>query len=223
MLSFVAGALLVAAALAAIRWWLTRVDAIGRPRPFPVFSVTGLALLGGGLFVPVLRHAQLEHRLDSVASVLVGAPVTVHCQSLGKELVDVGPELGFVRYGANGVPEHSTLIKREVCSDLRGYLGSDHHHPSDAQVVAVHVLSHESMHMAGSTDEAQAECFAVQRDAQTARLMGASSADAVRLARTYWLTVYPRMPEGYRSADCAPGGALDRRSPDAPWLGPAVG
>jgi hypothetical protein len=223
MLAFFAGALLVAAALAATRWWLTRVDSIGRPRPFPVFSVAGLALLGGGLFVPVVRHAQLEHRLNAVASVLVGAPVTVHCQSLGKELVDVGPELGFVRYGANGVPEHSTLIKREACNDLRRYLGSDHHHPSAAEVLAVHVLTHESMHMAGSTDEDRAECFAVQRDAETARLMGASPADAVRLARTYWLTVYPRMPEGYRSAECRPGGALDRVSPDAPWLGGAAG
>jgi hypothetical protein len=223
MLAWFAGALLAAAVVAATRWWLTRVDPLGRPRPFPVFSVAALALVGGGLFVPVLRHAQLENRLESVASHLVGAPVTVHCQSVSKELMDVGAELGYVRYGADGVPEHATLIKRAQCKDLARYLGSDHHNPSAAEVLAVHVLTHEAMHMAGSTAEDRAECLAVQRDAETARLLGASPEDASVLSQTYWRTVYPRMPDGYRTADCRPGGSLDRGSPDAPWLVPATG
>jgi hypothetical protein len=217
MLAWFAAALLVAAVVAATRWWLTRVDAIGRPRPFPVLSVVLLAALGGGLFVPVVRHARLEGRLESVAGQLVGAPVSVTCQSVGKELVDVGSELGYVRFGADGVPEHATLIKRDQCTDLSRYLHSDHNHPSDGEVVAVHVLTHEAMHMSGVTAEDRAECLAVQRDAQTARLLGASPEAAHRLARTYWLTVYPRMPDDYRSADCVAGGAMDQRGGDAPW------
>jgi hypothetical protein len=74
------------------------------------------------------------------------------------------------------------------------------------------------MHMAGRLDESAAECAAVQRDARTARLLGASGGEARALAAAYWRTVYPAMPGGYRSSACRPGGALDEQLPDAPWV-----
>jgi hypothetical protein len=74
------------------------------------------------------------------------------------------------------------------------------------------------MHLAGRLDEAGAECAAVQRDAHTARLLGAGPADAAGLAATYWRDVYPLMPDSYRSGQCRAGGSLDERTPDAPWL-----
>ncbi|MGZ4591160.1 MAG: hypothetical protein ACXV2I_10275 [Actinomycetes bacterium] len=212
-----ATASVVAAVLSAVRWATRRRDEIGRPRPFPLISVLLLAALGGGLLVPVIRHHRLESRLSDVSSTLVGVPVVVHCQTAGSELVDVGPELGYVRYGADGVPEHATLIKRPQCGDLAAYLRSDHRRPSRDQVVAVHVLSHEARHMAGTTNEAQAECEAVQRDAQTAQLLGADAEQARELARTYWRDVYPRLSDDYVTGDCAPGGRLDERRADAPW------
>jgi hypothetical protein len=218
MLGWFAASLLAGAAVVAVRWWLTRVDSLGRARHFPLITVLSLSVLGAGLFVPVVRHAQLQDRLAATAGELAGAPVSVTCQSVGKELVDVGPELGYVRYGADGVPEHATLIKREQCKALSHYLHGDRERPSDGEVVAVHVLTHEAMHMSGVTGEDKAECLAVQHDAETARLLGASPDEATRLARTYWLTVFPRMPDDYRSAECHPGGALDISSPDAPWL-----
>jgi hypothetical protein len=72
-------------------------------------------------------------------------------------------------------------------------------------VIAVHV------------DESAAECAAVQRDARTARLLGAPGDQALALAVSNWRTVYPRMPDGYRSSNCRPGGAMDEHLPDAPW------
>jgi hypothetical protein len=141
----------------------------------------------------------------------------VHCQSGGAALVDMGSELGYVKWGPDGTPEHSTLIKREQCQDLARYLSSGKRRPSESEVVAVHVLTHESMHMKGLKNEAEAECAAVQRDAETARLLGASPADAAHLARYYWLVVYPRMPDDYRTGECAPGARLDESLPDAPW------
>jgi hypothetical protein len=35
---------------------------------------------------------------------------------------------------------------------------------------------------------------------------------------TYWREVYPLMPGGYRSEQCQPGGSMDERLADAPWL-----
>jgi hypothetical protein len=219
VLIWFAVALLASAGLVVGRWLRRRRDALGRERPFPTVSVVLLVVLGVGALVPVIRHHRLESRLSAAASDLVGTPVAVHCQSAGKQLVDVGRELGYVRYGADGVPERATLIKRDQCSDLRAYLGSDKDSPSQEQVVAVHILSHEARHMAGETAEAAAECGAVQRDARTAELLGADPGQALRLARLYWRAVYPSLSEDYVSPDCRPGGALDERLPAPPWSG----
>lgn len=217
MLTWVAVAVFAAAVLLAARWVTGRRDALGRPRAFPVASVLLLVAVAGGLLVPVVRHHRLEAALSGVSSTLVGTRVVVHCQTAGQQFVDAGAELGFVRYDADGVPERATLIKRPQCADLSSYLRSDHSRPSLDQIVAVHVLSHEARHMAGSTDEARAECEAMQRDASAAALLGADPRQAWELARTYWRVVYPRMPDDYVTADCAAGGALDERRDAAPW------
>jgi hypothetical protein len=60
----------------------------------------------------------------------------------------------------------------------------------------------------------------MQHDALAARLLGADPAQARRLARYYWLVDYPRMPEEYRSGECAAGGSWDEHLPDAPWQTP---
>ncbi len=217
MLLWSALTLLAAALTLAARWGLRRRDGLGRPRPFPAVSVVALALVGAALLVPVVRHHRLEQRLVAVATDLVGTPVRVRCQTAGQEFVDAGAELGYVRYGADGVPEHATLIKRAQCAALADYLGSDKADPGRDEVVAVHVLTHEAMHMAGETAEAVAECRAVQRDARTAELLGATPEQARRLAAAYVRNVLPQMPEEYLSPDCVAGGALDERLTSSPW------
>jgi hypothetical protein len=84
-------------------------------------------------------------------------------------------------------------------------------------MIAVHVLTHEAMHMSGAADEAETECEAMQRDARMARLLGAALSDARYLASWYWQTVYPRMSPEYRSDECGPGQAFDAGLPDPPW------
>lgn len=213
----------VLALVVVLRWALNRRDSLGRDRRFPWASVVLLVVLAVGTATLQLRHEGVERRLSKVAGGLDGVAVTVRCQSLGKEMVDLGSELGYVRWGPDGVPERRTLIKRAQCADLASYLSSPHGTPSSGQVLAVHVLTHEAMHMAGLTGEAQAECAAVQRDAETARRLGANAVEARALSVGYWTTTYPRMPEDYRSADCARGGSLDEGLPDAPWLPAGVG
>ena len=81
----------------------------------------------------------------------------------------------------------------------------------------MHILSHEARHMAGTTVEARAECEAMQRDAWTARLLGATPEQGHRLARAYWRDVYPSLNATYSSPSCVPGGELDERLELAPW------
>jgi hypothetical protein len=221
-MTVLAVALATAAALVTARWWSRRTDALGRPRRFPSVSVVALVALAVAAMVPTyLRHSE-EGKLSAVAGRLVGVPVRVHCQTFGQTFFQVGGELGYVKWGRDGHPEHQAFIMRGPCGELRDYLHSRKHRPSGDEIVAVHVLTHESMHMRGIENEADAECAAMQRDAETAELLGADRADAQALARVYWLNDYPQMPGDYRSAECRPGGALDEHLPMAPWNPPSV-
>lgn len=208
---------LLGAVAAVVRWQLTRVDALGRVAPFPRISVAlglAVALLAG---VPVVRHAQLESRLGAVASALVGHRVTIRCETLSQAWTDAHTELGYVRFDGQGQPETVATITVGACGDLGAWVGSRHEQPPLEQIIAVHVLTHEAMHLAGILDEAAAECAAVQRDERTAQLLGATQRQAVRLALAYWIRVYPDMPDGYQSAECRRGGSLDENLDTAPW------
>jgi len=216
-LDWVALAAAVTALAVVGRWWVTRVDAIGRHQGFPWLAVGLLVVLAIGVAVPGFQRRGEEAELSAVASQLAGRPVKVHCQTLGQAFVDAGSELGWVPWRADGTPEAWALIKRDQCRDLNAYLGSDKAAPTPGEVVAVHVLTHEAMHMAGHIDEAEAECAAVQRDATTAADLGASATSAQRLAEQYWTTIYPRMDDGYRTPDCGAGGPLDEHLDSPPW------
>ena len=208
---------LAGAASLTVRWWIRRVDSLGRARPKPYFSVGLLVLIAGLLLTVWFLRIRLEHRLSEAASSLVGSVVSVHCQTFGEALADLGAELGYVEFGSDGAPEPRTTIKRDQCRDLSAYLRSDMEDPSRDHVVAVHTLTHEAIHMSGETSEAITECLAIQRDAEMARLLGASPEGARALVTAYWTSVYPHMPADYRSAECADGGSLDADLPDAPW------
>jgi hypothetical protein len=221
VLTFIAVALAGGAVAVGVGWWLRRADELGRPRRFPWASMVVLAALAVAAAAPGVARASQERRLGAAATALAGAPVAVRCQSLGQAVLDGGPELGYVRWRADGTPEAWALIKRDQCRHLAAYVRSDKHRPTRDQVVAVHVLTHEAMHLAGRLGEAGAECAAVQRDARTARLLGAGPADAAGLAASYWRGVYPLMPERYRSEQCRAGGPMDEGLADAPWLAPS--
>jgi hypothetical protein len=201
----------------ALRWWMRRYDALGRSRPFPWISIVLLAVLSAGAAAPGVMRAREESRLQRAAGDLVGHPVRVHCQSFGGTFMDAGADLGHVFFRSDGAPEPATTIKYEQCGFLSHYLNSGKTAPSLDEVIAVHVLTHESMHLRGIRDEAQAECAAVQRDAHDAELLGASPAAALALARRYWSEIYPRMPDDYRATECRAGGTLDEHLSEPPW------
>jgi hypothetical protein len=209
----------VAAIAIAARWYATgRFDTLGRPRPFPTITVAVLVVLAVAAAYPGIMRRREENRLSAAASVIAGVHVQVVCQTLGGAFVDAGAEAGYVKWGPDGVPEHVAHIKWEQCGEIRRYLRSDKRRPSQGQLQAVHVLTHEAVHTSGVKSESVTECKAVQRDAETARLLGAPDAGARALAWLYWRTVYPQMPDEYRDAACAPGGALDEQLPTSPWL-----
>ncbi len=161
-----------------------------------------------------------NHRADDLmtrtASALAGRDVHVTCQRLSGAFVDAGAELGYVAYdGPGGRPGDETVIKYDACQALYDWMGSDKQDPTEMQVISVHVLAHESEHLAGVTSESRAECYSVQTTERAARLLGATPAQARAIAVRYATEVYPRMPDDYRSDECHDGGRLDLH-PDSP-------
>lgn len=197
-------------------WATHRKDALGRERDLPVVSVSVLLLLAVVAAIPGAQRKLQERRLAEIASELAGRHVAVHCQDGAAAFVDAGSELGWVPFGNDGVPEPRTLIKRAQCQFLKSYR-SHRSDPSWDEMLAVHVLTHESMHMRGEPSESVAECEALQRDAYTASRLGATSEQARALAVRYYTQVYPRMPDDYRTGDCSPDGALDEHLATTPW------
>ena len=100
-----------------------------------------------------------------------------------------------------------------MCHNLWDYAHGGQGHPTEAQIIAVHIVAHETMHINGITSEAVAECQAVQLNNQVAEALGATPAQARELQRRYYADVYPRQRGAYFSSECVEGGELDI-SPD---------
>jgi hypothetical protein len=176
------------------------------------------------LVAPGLVLASLEfrdwrevERMAATASALAGRDVSVSCQRLGATLIDVGSELGYVEFDAQGRPDDIAHLEYEACENLRDWLRSPKTDPTRDQVIAVHVLAHEAWHLRGEANEAITECSSLQRTAAVAQSLGATPDRAQRLAEAYWEGVYPFMPAQYRSAGCQDGGALDLDADSDLW------
>lgn len=167
--------------------------------------VVSIAVLGTASAFE-LKHQWVQARATALVVHVSGSRGAVaDCQRFTPELVDLSTTSGFVFSDSQNVAH----LRRTVCNDLFTWLRSSKRTPTDAQVRAVHITVHEAMHVRGEFDEARAECFAMQQDADAARFLGATPAQAEALAQRYYRDVYPRMAEPYVSAECAAGRALD--------------
>jgi len=185
-----------------------------------------IAVVWGWTF---LRHRALEHDLAAVASELAGRPVGVQCQGFFSELLDIQNRSGEVQFPNGRAPE-DTFLTRGVCGRLRDFMHSDSHHELDclrtvdwsrptspfegcengarSTAEAINTLAHESMHLRGFTDEAQAQCYAIQLDAWTVERLGGTAAEGADVAALV-LALQSYVPDEYRSSECRAGGALD--------------
>jgi len=171
-----------------------------------VVSLIAAAAVGWAAHSTVEKRAD-ERRLAGIAKEIAGRDVAIRCQSLVGELVDVDVEYGSVEFDRSGRPADVAKLDRRVCATLAKLSGG-----ADVSVergaLAVEALAHEAYHLAGVQDEAATQCYGLQAMRWVAARLGlppdvgaAYVAEAVRR--------YPSLPEGYRSAECREGGALD--------------
>jgi hypothetical protein len=163
------------------------------------------------------RWTASVHQLSRAARTVAPAAEGVTCQRLSGTFGRVGADAGHVDAAADGSMERSAFLTYETCAALFSYLRSDKASPSIEQTTAVHVLTHESVHLTGQGNEALTECEAMQRDEAVARALGATVPQARALAETYAVAVYPQLDSRYRTPDCRSGGPLDGSPGDGRW------
>jgi hypothetical protein len=119
------------------------------------------------------------------------------CTRRTPDLLDLSGTAGMVRWDT----PHVARLRADTCWRLATWIFSDKRGATEEQLVAVHVLVHEAVHVAGVHSEAVTECVAMGLDRSVAENLGASATVAAQMARTYREQVYPRMPTDYRG-DC---------------------
>ena len=202
---------LVLGLLVWLGWLGFRAWALGT-RPYVTLAVV-LALLVPALWTEI-RWLRVQSAATTAVQQLTGNPVArVQCQRALDTFLWAGADLGRVEWDE---PDRAWLTL-ETCQHLGSWYRSDHGAPTLDEAIAVHVLTHEAMHVDGDRNEATTECRALQNDARTVVLLGGSAEQGSALARRIVTEVYPTMSEEYRTAECRPGGALDLTPEDGSW------
>ncbi len=201
--------------VAGMAWLGYRQHTSGRSH-VRVIAALAVVFLVTGVFE--IQWRQTDARYGAVAEQLLHNkhPVAVHCERLGAALVSVSQLEGYVPYEQDGSLPKKAQLMRDVCHDLGAWIRSDKKHTTHKQLVALHVFVHEAMHLDGIYSEAQAECESMQRTEKAAELFGAPAGEGQRMARAYWLTVYPDMPDPYRG-NCQQDGVGDDTPGDGVW------
>lgn len=159
-----------------------------------------------------------ERRLADPASMIAGRPVEVRCPGVVQRLVDVSPNAGSVYFDRAGRPTDFTELNGETCSALDDFAEGDTGSADALRVArALHVLAHESFHLAGVRNEAEADCFGLQRTAFVAERLGADPEEARRLAVLALGDRAHNAPVEYRTPACYEGGPLDLDAASDVW------
>jgi hypothetical protein len=174
----------------------------------PVLLVAAVPVFGL-LAIHHERHLN-EDRLGRVASRIAGREVEVHCPGTLEKLVEISPHAGSVYFDGNGQPADYTELNDATCSTLDDFAEGDTDDADSLRVAqALHVLAHESIHLSGIRNEAQADCFGFQQTAFAAEELGAPPEEAQRYAELAVIERARGAPPEYRSPECHDGGMLD--------------
>jgi hypothetical protein len=175
-----------------------------------------------------LAVARIERRLAPAARSAGKVDASVSCDSPGDWAKSGDREPGYEREGyvLNGQsiihlsPTTCAALARLVSHPTRlACVAATVHHPLcppglESEAIGVVTLAHEEQHVDGITDEAKAQCYALQRADVVGRRLGLPARVAARIA-TFTKQSITQPPE-YRSSECRRGGALDLHLP-AGW------
>jgi hypothetical protein len=195
-----------------------------RPQTFNSVPRVVKYVVLGILTVLLIQQSYLEYRWISVEREVTraiepisGPGFTVHCQRLTEAMLYISSDRGRVEQRQDGSAEPRAMLTWQTCQDIKGWLASDRTSPTLDQITALHIATHEAMHLRGEFNEAAAECDAVQFDPWIFERLGATADLADRMAERYKTEIYPRLADEYVNGGCQAGGALDLFPDDDQW------
>ena len=152
-------------------------------------------VLGVPAVVTEVRHQQTQAAATSAVRLVTGDSKTrAVCERWSASLVNTRVAVGgWVWWGSD-----VAWLSHSTCAELGAWLRSDRQHPTTGQVFAVHVVTHEAVHITGVTSEATTECIAMEWDSRVAQHLGASPQVAEQMATTYRAELYPHIRAEYR-------------------------
>ena len=176
---------------------------------FDLYFFFLLIMAGICIFFPI-RQAFFEHKLAKASASLINHDhVVVECLSKYSGLLHFRAA-GFVYRGSSKINMQGSICKR-----LRNYL-KDPLYAEWQDLYALHVLTHETMHVAGEYNEPRADCQAYQRNHKMAELLGVRPDIAALNGR--YLHRHRSPKHDYYSPACEPGGGFDEKLPHAVWI-----
>ncbi|MBU4215740.1 MAG: hypothetical protein KJ792_13920 [Actinobacteria bacterium] len=191
VLTFVAAALVLLAIRAGVRLVRGRASSWG----LGVAALVWWTVLAAVAGLVEAEHRVTQQLATSVTVMVSGRPGAVaRCARRTSDMFDPSGNAGSVQWDSPDVAR----LRADTCDALWAWITSDKEHPTIEEVIALHVLAHEAVHVGGERAEAATECAAMGWDATVARALGASDAVAQQIAASYRQQVYPTMPDEYR-------------------------
>lgn len=197
----------VLAALAIRAWFRSyrrpKFTFTGPPRYTWPAVLTGVALVAGAFEVG--HHMRQDLATDALHAVTDVDGAHADCSRFTEELFNISQYQGYVYYDGS----NAAHLRRNVCHDLWTYAHGGQANPSRSEILAVHIVTHEAMHINGLRNEAEAECTAVQLNHLVAEELGASPTQARKLQTQYYELYYPNQRSDYVSGACSADGTMD--------------
>lgn len=213
----------------------------GKPSAWnvPGFILVGLFLATVLLLSwPQLRARALEHKVKPLVTALALRDSGARCP---RYLTTMFGTVGSVSLDSSGQISDHTDLTAPVCdglrrlysiegrAELRCLVTDGRCNPSARRsIVALSVVAHESMHLRGILDEAQAECASLGEGARAGTLAGLTAGQGQMIAYLHLVSLNPNTPAQYaaRPETCRPAALLLSNPPGTPEqraaLAPAV-
>lgn len=175
---------------------------------FDLYFYVVLTLTVVTAYFPI-QHSLFQRDLANASAQLLNTKnVYVNCNSTFDSIFHLGMA-GFVYRGSKEIN-----LEVRTCSELKEYLAAPQA-ASSQQLYALHVLTHEAMHVAGEYNEILTDCKAFQRNHRMAKLLGVS--DVIAEQNAIDIHKYRSVRHPYYSTECEPGTSMDEKLADAVW------
>ena len=183
-----------------------------------------LPILGG-----ITEVSRVEPLYSRIASELAGRDVEVRCWSEA-DWVERSKEVAAWTHGKLRPGGWTAFVSYDrkranlspaICRSL-GRWAYDRRWPEDRReaynlVWSVKVLAHETQHLRGIDNEAEADCYGIQGMAEVAARLGLDDDQGRWLTEYAWRYIYPRARGEYWSAECRDAGELDLHPNSSTW------